>query len=661
MRFLFCQLLLCIPVLCFASSVEAETTDSIIGNNLLGVEITSSRTNIVGASSPLQVVTSETIGKLGIQTVSEAVRHFTGVTVKDYGGVGGIKTVSVRGFGAQHTAVSYDGVTLNDVQAGQIDIGRFALDNVSRISLELGLNSIFQPARNSASIAHLSIQTQAPNLQTKKQEGKVSIKTGSFGLFNPAISYAHRLSNKFSITANGSWERSDGQYPFFYENGIDSEMRKRRNTDASIFRTEVNLYGKLNDKEELTIKAYYFDSERGLPGSVIFHNEYSAERMWNQNFFSQASYQNKFSPQFTYKVIAKYDYDHAKYINPQASENLLNVFNQQEFYLSNMLLYNLNDKVSFSVAEDLSYTKLENDSIKPEELRNPIRKTSLTSFATKYEDDRLSIVANLIASYSVDELRGRPNDTYKRIAPSIAASYALLDSKSLRFRASYRDIFRIPTMSEVYYKRVGKPLKPEKVRQFNVGVIWSTRISNTVEYFNVTVDAFHANVKDKIIIIPSTSFASTSNAGKVRMNGVDLNMKANIVLPADMLLRIAGGYSYLRAIDVSLKGPKYNKEQIPYTPKHSGSMSLILENPWVNFGYTFIASDKRYMFTQNLDENEVKGYMDHTVSVNKQFKIGANNLSLQASLLNIFDKNYEIIKFYPMPGRSFSVSAQLSF
>lgn len=49
-----------------------------------------------------------------------------------------MKTVSIRGMGAQHTAVSYDGVTMSNVQSGQIDISRFSLDNVSMITLSIG-------------------------------------------------------------------------------------------------------------------------------------------------------------------------------------------------------------------------------------------------------------------------------------------------------------------------------------------------------------------------------------------------------------------------------------------------------------------------------------------------------------------------------------------
>lgn len=72
---------------------------------------------------PVQAMDSKDFLKLGVKELHEAVKTFSGVQIKDYGGVGGVKTVSIRSFGANHTAISYDGVTLSNAQSGQVDIG----------------------------------------------------------------------------------------------------------------------------------------------------------------------------------------------------------------------------------------------------------------------------------------------------------------------------------------------------------------------------------------------------------------------------------------------------------------------------------------------------------------------------------------------------------
>ncbi len=50
--------------------------------------------------------------QLGFHRISDAVKYFAGVAVKDYGGQGGLKTISLRGLSSHHTAVSYDGLIL---------------------------------------------------------------------------------------------------------------------------------------------------------------------------------------------------------------------------------------------------------------------------------------------------------------------------------------------------------------------------------------------------------------------------------------------------------------------------------------------------------------------------------------------------------------------
>ncbi|MFV0469769.1 MAG: TonB-dependent receptor plug domain-containing protein [Dysgonomonas sp.] len=637
-----------------------------------GVTIVSSQLNINKSASPLQLVTTKDIERLGITSVSEAVERFTGVTVKDYGGVGGIKTVSLRGFGAQHTGVAYDGITLNDAQAGMIDIGRISLDNVSSISLVHGqTNSIFQPARNFFSIGLLNIETNRPAFaNNKKQEGKVDIRTGSFGLFNPAAYYAYKLSNTFSLSVNAAWQRSDGKYPFIVENGTTTENHKRNNGDVNTLQSEINLYGNLNPKDKLSVKAYIYNSDQGLPGAVILYNPYAAERLLTRNSFAQLQYQKDISAKFAYKLSAKFNYDYTKYSDVQEkyspSGKIQREYIQHEYYLSNVLLYNLCKELSLSAAEDLSIARLRNDSTITYILQHPVRKSSISALSAQYENSRLVATMSLLALYSNDKVRNGEENTYKRITPSVAVSYSPLSSGQWHLRMSYKDIFRIPSLTEEYYKFVGAKLKPEQAKQVNLGTIWSTRLSDHVPYFNATIDGYYANVKDKIIIIPDGAFASTSNRGKVQMTGLDVNLNADITISPKITLRFKGGYSYLKAIDVL----EYNedntpnksyKNQIPYTPKHSGSGSLSIDNQWLNVSYSVIFSGRRYALDQNTKENKVNGYADHNISLNKQLILKSHEVFIQANFLNILNKNYQIIKYYPMPGRSFKVSVGYKF
>ena len=151
----------------FCSSLFGQVIDTTSYHKLSDVEVIGHRKpSVLKSSAPIQILNNRSFEQLGLQDLSDAVKRFSGVSVQDYGGIGGLKTVSVRSLGAKHTAVSYDGVTITDMQSGQVDISRFSLDDVEMVSLSIGqADDIFQSARVLASAGTLSIQTRSPYLE----------------------------------------------------------------------------------------------------------------------------------------------------------------------------------------------------------------------------------------------------------------------------------------------------------------------------------------------------------------------------------------------------------------------------------------------------------------------------------------------------------------
>ena len=127
---------------------------------------------------PAQVLKEVDLQRLNSLSVADAIRYFAGVQLKDYGGVGGLKTVNIRSMGTNHMAVFYDGIQLGNAQNGQVDLGRFSLDDVEEISLYNGQKSdIFQSAKDFGASGTIYITTRRPRFEEGKRAN-----------FNPAIS-----------------------------------------------------------------------------------------------------------------------------------------------------------------------------------------------------------------------------------------------------------------------------------------------------------------------------------------------------------------------------------------------------------------------------------------------------------------------------------------
>ena len=82
---------------------------------------------------PAQRLSGQQLQRLSSNSIADALRYFSGVQIKDYGGIGGLKTVNVRSLGSQHVGVFYDGIQISNAQNGTVDLGKFSMDNMRAI------------------------------------------------------------------------------------------------------------------------------------------------------------------------------------------------------------------------------------------------------------------------------------------------------------------------------------------------------------------------------------------------------------------------------------------------------------------------------------------------------------------------------------------------
>ncbi len=648
---------MCLVAMCGSLLAIAQVpADSVNGkpHEMSGVTVTERRLPVsLTAGAPVQRMEKAELERMGALDVSDAVRHFSGVSVKDYGGIGGMKTVSVRSLGAQHTAVSYDGVAVGDCQSGQVDISRFSLDNVSALTLTIGQgDDIFQPAKALASAGVLSIETGKPDFGAASFRLAARVKSGSFGLANPSLFWAVRLGGKAGLSFYGDYLRADGIYPFEYVNGTRRIKAKRNNSDIQAYRGEANFYASLGDGQDLRAKLYLFHSERGLPGSVIYDNPYAAERLHDRNYFGQLNYEVSFSPKWKLKAAGKFNYVWNRDTDKEAAGMRDDRFRQTETYLTATLWSEPLRGLSFSLAQDFSYNDL---STTLSNCQYPERYTVLTALSAQYWHPVFRITASLLNTYITENVRtGTAADDRQRLSPAVSLSWRPLPSTAWRLRASYKDIFRMPTFNDLYYRLIGNTrLRPESTRQWNVGTTWGGRVSPVVETLDVSVDAYYNKVKDKIVAVPTMFVWKMSNVGEVETVGVDVNVSAGIRVAKSMRFGLSGAYNFMQAEDVTDRDSKLWRNQIAYTPRHSGSGSLTWETPWVDVAYNVVFASERYRMPQNSADNRIRPYSDHSLSAFRTFRWGRHALRLQADALNLGGKNYEIVRFYPMPGRNY--------
>ena len=643
---------------------QLSTDSTTLSQELDEVVVQSSHTSkTTRATAPLQILTSEALEGVNAIQVADAIKHFSGVMVKDYGGIGGLKTVSVRSLGASHTAVAYDGISINDTQNGQVDISRFSLDNIDQLSLSNGQSDqIFQPARQYASAAVLNITTIAPRFSARPINGKLQMKGGSFGLLNPSLFIAGKLTNKLSLTVNGEWMSAHGRYPYLLHYGDGStdstSTELRQNTDVQNLRTEATLYG-ADSVQSGYLKGYYYQSERGLPGATIFYNtqNFSSQRIWDRSAFLQGHYERRFGHQLAFQLNTKYNYSYTHYLDPMylGSEGKdESIYHQHEGYISGSLLYRPLANLSFNLSQDASIASLTTPLAS---LLTPTRYTSLTAIAGKYVNNWITTTASILMTATKDVVTDNTNTQNRfKASPYVSIAFKPFEQIDFRVRTFYKNIFRLPTFNDLYYGKVGnRDLLPETTNQYNIGLTLQHSITEYLPLIALSCDVYHNDVRNKIVAYPTKNIYTWTmlNYGRVSITGLDFTGDIEIAPCQELQITLGATYTYNRALNVTNPADRDYRHQIPYTPRISGSGKAGIKTPWFALNYSLIWSGHRYAVNQNYAENRVEGYFDHSLSASHEFSLRHDHrLGINLECLNLTNVNYCIVRYFPMPGRS---------
>lgn len=622
---------------------------------------------------PAQTLQGEELERLNSHSVADALRYFSGVQIKDYGGMGGLKTINIRSMGSQHVGVFYDGIQLGNAQNGLVDLGRYSLDDLEEISLYNGQKSeIFQPAKDFGSSGSIYLQPKTPVFTGNRRTNLViRAKSASIDLFNPSFRLEQKISRRISASFSGEFMQSDGIYKYHYgrkyPNGqvANDTIAKRQDSDIKAKRFETSVNGTLNNGS-WNVRGYGYISNRGMPASIV-NNRFGARgaRISDENYFVQAHVRKKVFPKFETQLKAKFAYDYTRFLDTIKSEYLKpsdNVYIQREVYVSSSNLYSINSNWDVSLSGDFQYNNLDAEGLN--DFSFPTRYTSLVALATTFQWNRFKFMGSLLGTFTFEEVkRNKRPDDRSEWTPAVFMSYQPAAVPELTLRAFYKRIFRLPTFNDLYYTSIGNTyLKPEFTNQYDIGFTYQKKYDHSFfKAFYAKVDGYYNKVEDKIIAAPNGSMFRwlMMNLGLVEIVGADVNVQAEMIL-GKVKLKPLLAYTYQRAKDITNPGDQFTPgdsfygDQIPYTPWHSGSFTMMADYKSWSFNYSTIYVGKRYDVNQdNIPYNYVQPWYTHDLSVQKKFNWADHQFKVSFEMNNIFNQYYDVVINYPMPGRNF--------
>ena len=608
-----------------------------------------------GAITPVQTLSGKALEKMNSLSVADAARFFSGVQLKDYGGVGGIKTLNVHSMGTNQLGVFYDGIQLSNAQNGTVDLGRFSLDNIEQIDLYNAQKGvIFQPAKGFASAASIYLQSKKPVFQDAETlHGKAAFKTGSFGLINPSVRIEQKLTSRIAAVVSSEWTHADGQYKFRYRYNDYDTTAIRKNGDIDAWRVEAGIYGNGRDSSNWHVQGYYYNSARGLPGPVVKGHFENGQRQWDRNAFIQGAYNQTFG-KYSMQLNGKFMLDYVRYLDTSivtTTGPLINRFRQQEYYISSANQYRIKDWWDVALAADFQLNQM--TAVNLDHFAIPTRITTLLAGATQLHFHKLDLQGSLLASIINESTKLYTSGGNRRAyTPTVIASWQPFASPALRLRAFYKEIFRMPTFNDLYYTTTGNPtLKPEYSRQYDIGASYTKTSNGWWQYFAIQVDAYYSRVTDKIIAVPGKLFRwQMQNIGLANIYGVDAGLQTSPRFFKNIGTNFSLKYTYQKATDE-------HDQQIVYVPLHSGSFTTNLSWKAWDLNYNFVYVGSRYYGSVNIPAYYIEPWYTHDLSLSWRI----HQVKLAGEVNNIFNQYYDVIYNYPMPGRYYRITASINF
>ena len=624
-------------------SASAESTPGAEHNpdtvtTLNTVEVTALRRPL----ATVQQLSGAKLQALSSTSIADALKYFAGVQIKDYGGLGGLKTINVRSLGSQHVGVYIDGIRITNAQNGTVDLGKYSLSTLESVSL-YNANKLEkgQSPSEYASGATVYMRTRKPTTDS------ISVLAG-IGSFH---TYRGRANLQWDRKGwqgfiDGEYLYSKGDYPFRYKSEYEDTVGRRRNSDIEFYRIEGALF-----KKGFAAHVYSYVSERGCPGGIVrrLSDKYTnIGREWDTDIFVQASWQHTFNPMHFLRFNAKYSHEYLRYnTNYDENQNTARVDNhyyQNDGYLSAAYTFSPFPWLYVNAGYDARMSWLKSDVRNFSNVRRLDQK-AVVDARLQWRGFRAQ--GSLLFQHYKDhtKIQAGAADPISKFTPSVCVGYF---HRGLSLRGWFKKIFRMPTLNDLYYTQAGnRNLKPEYTRQWNLGAEYTFTAGPWTA--SAQADAYINHITNRIVCLPlrGTYTWSMMNYGKTYCRGLNATLSGQY-MPGDWTFSLLGSLTLQH--DVNRTDPAdEDTYDVPicYSPKFSCGVTGIVA--WRNFSLTLSELHVSKRIWSYADPDDILSPYDNVdIKLSGQWKWLIASLEIN----DLFDVQYEHIPRYPMPGRT---------
>jgi outer membrane cobalamin receptor len=564
------------------------------------------------------------------------LESISSLQIRDYGGVGNMKTISLRGTSAGHTLLMLDGQQINNPQNGEVDLSLISIDHIERIEIVRGGSSAIYGSDAIGGVVHIITRDTDMN---KAFELNLKQTIASFNTYAIESSIMGSVSNLNFIS---SYQYLHSKSDFSYVNPLGiAENRINNDISRHHLFTQIKYdLSKFQRGEYLQLNYNYVNSDRGAPGTTSYPFPYA--RMQDEQHNINLRYSTKTKDQ-RHKAVAQayYSFNKNHYVNEHPTEVM---FPSNDRYNNEAIGSEIQVTSFFLPQLILNYgISLRGDIFNNVGLGE---KYDRLSYAVYLVDESVFRFNNpLISSLKLTpSLRYNGNNKFiDNLSPKMGLLIDLgsADDFSLKGNIGYN--YRIPTFNDLYWPAdaysIGNPLlQPE------YGMDWDAGFRFNNEYLSFESMYFDQKLTNLIVWQAENWVWAPQNIAQARINGIENTLNAKFL---DNIIRVTANYTFMNALDVTNE----SFTRLTYRPQHSADLSIRLNYHHASLSYKTHINGKRYTESTNSEDMALPAYILNSIALRYQWNTKMIKLDGVLEINNLFDVSYSMMKDMPMPGR----------
>ena len=630
--------MLCINICiayCISSSGQSfSLPDSSI--LLEAVVVESQKLKMYDAGSQIIKIDSATLKEFEALSLSELLSQATPIFVKTYN-PGSLATTSIRGMGAGHTAVLWNGFPIQSPMNGQIDFALLPGSIADQVNIQMGgEGSLWGSSAVGGTVYLENLPEYKSGLQAKINQtfgsfGKhfqgYQLSRGSKNLYTSINFYRDKVKNNFTFKnrAKSGNPEEEMQHAAFSEWGLLLEN-----------------YWKISKNQQLSLRFWQQNTEREIPSTLTEGNSSATQ-----------------DDQFTRFLVNWTGHKQKLDWKIQSGFSLEELFYKNEASRIESL-----SKSKILIQEgELNWYPLNHLS-----LQGGIQHQYITGSAEDYEQNthyqqRLAVLGAIKLEVLDNKLESRLNIRQEfteygsaPLVPTLGVDFYLW--KFLAISGKLSRSYRLPTFNDLYWQPGGNPnLKPESGWAQELSVKADIKIAEIKNQFHLTV--FSNRINNWILWQPGSTYWYPQNVKEVWARGIETSFSSSRKWE-NISIELIARYHYTKSTNEQHQNendPSIGKQLI-YTPIHKGNFNLMFN--YGRFGLSWIQQFTGSSYTSSDNISSLKGFTTSNITAHINFKKKYGSLKLRIAANNLFDKDYEIIAWRPMPGRNYQFSLNIS-